>query len=136
MAIMDHVSDSVTKDGFLDIPDHFHLAVMYSKNFKFFNPEKEGQMQSLLRDLRDYSLSDITWGVITESIFEKNTGNPFIYTPAEEIFPLSTRMKKYFANPEYEKIKKKTMKTHYVLDVQSMETKKKAILIKTDIQEL
>jgi hypothetical protein len=136
MAMMDQASDSITKDGFLDVPDHFHLAVMYSRNFKFFNPEKEGEMRSLLRDFTKYTLADISWGVITESIFEKNTGSPFIYTPSEEIFPLSGRMKKYFSNPAYEKIMKKAMKTHYTLDIDLMEKKKKIILENHNIREL
>jgi hypothetical protein len=136
MAMMNEVSDEVIRDGFLDVPDHFHLAVMYSKSFNFFDPEKEGEMRALLRDLREHSLSDITWGVLTGSIFEKKTGKPYLYNPTEEIFSLSSRMRSYFKNRIYEKMVKEKMKTHYVIDMERTNARKAEILKTAKIVDL
>lgn len=136
MAMMNEVSDEVIRDGFLDIPDHFHLGVMYTRSFRFFDPAKEGEMRALLRDLRDHSLSDITWGVMTGSVLEKKSGKPYEYVPSEEIFPLSTRMRSYFNNKTYEKIMKDNLRKHYVLDIKKTAEGKTEILRKSKIVDL
>ncbi len=59
------VAREVIKDGFLDIPDHVHGAIMYSKKFMFFDPAHEGVIRALMRDLKGYSIADISWGVMT-----------------------------------------------------------------------
>jgi hypothetical protein len=136
-AMMRLVSNELTRDGFLDVPDHFHLAVIYSRNFQFFNPVEEGKMLSVLRDLDTSCLSDIAWGVITKSIIDKKTGDVFKYTPSEEIFPLSDRVKEYFTSAAYSKKVKETLKsTKFMLDVIKMQSEKKRILSKTNPAEL
>jgi hypothetical protein len=136
-AMMQLVSTDLTRDGFLDVPDHFHLAVIYSRNFKFFSPVEEGKMLAVLRDLDSSSLPDIAWGVITKSIIDKKTGEMFKYAPSEEIFPLSDRMKDYFSGSVYSKKVKETLKSaKYILDVTKMQSEKKRILSKTNPAEL
>ena len=137
IGMMQFVSGELTRDGFLDVPDHFHLGVMYSVSFKFFNPEREGETRALLRDLEGYSLSDITWGVITSEIYDKKTGSPFIYQPSEEIFAVSDRMSRYFRSPSYQKIVREMLKLKkYELNYEVMSKKKKAMLKNKDISEI
>ncbi|MCP4132584.1 MAG: hypothetical protein GY754_16590 [bacterium] len=102
--MMHVVAKEVTKDGFLDIPDHLHGAIMYSKKFKFFDPAHEGVLQALVRDLKGYSLSDISWGVLTGTIIEKFKNAPQKYDPSEQIFYVSNRMKKYYNSSKYKSI--------------------------------
>lgn len=134
--LMEIVAIDVTRDGFLDIPDHFHLAVMYSSCFHFYDPEKEGMIRSILRDLSKYSLHDITWGVITKSII--NSDSIFYeYVPGEEIFPVSKRMKDYFNQHKYKSIVRETMKNNnYTLDYNGMIEKKELILSKNNISDI
>jgi hypothetical protein len=128
-AMMEAVSEDLTRDGFLDVPDHFHLAVIYSRSFKFFSPEEEGKMLAILRDCSGRPLSDIAWGVVTKSIIEKKSGEAFLYTPSEEIFPISSRMKKYFSSHAYKKSCAETMRSlHFSLDMKKMESGKRKML--------
>jgi hypothetical protein len=128
-SMMGIVSEDLTRDGFLDVPDHFHLAVIYSRSFKFFSPEEEGKMLAVLRDCSKLQLSDIAWGVVTKSIIEKKSGKPFVYSPSEEIFPISARMKKYFSGSQYKKVCNYTMQNNtFVLDLKRMESGKKKLL--------
>lgn len=137
IGMMRYVSGELTRDGFLDVPDHFHLGVMYSDSFRFFNPEREGETKALLRDLEAYSLSDITWGVITSEIYDRKTGIPFVYSPSEEIFAVSDRMSRYFSSPSYQKSIKGILKSKkYILDYDAMSKKKKLILKSKNISEL
>ena len=103
MKMMYLVAEGVIKDGFMDVPDHMHGAVMYSRNFKFFNPAHEGVLRAILRDAKGHSLGDISWGMITGSIIDTVTGQPQVYDPSEQIFPVSRRLKKYFASKRYAK---------------------------------
>jgi hypothetical protein len=102
--MMKIVGHEVTRDGFLDIPDHMHGAVMYSKNFQFFDPVHEAIFRAILRDLRDYSLSDVSWGMITGTIIEKYKNAPQVYDPSEQIFPVSSRMNDYFESRNYKSV--------------------------------
>lgn len=103
MDMMYIVGREVIKDGFMDIPEHMHGAIMYSRKFKFFNPAHEAILKAILRDLQGYSLLDISWGMITGTIVDATTGKPQVYDPSEQIFPLSRRMKNYFKSKEYNK---------------------------------
>jgi hypothetical protein len=118
MDMMYIVAEGVTKDGFMDVPDHMHGAVMYSRNFKFFNPSHEGVLRAIVRDLSKYSLSDISWGMITGTVIDTSTGSPQVYDPSEQIFPVSDRIQKYFKSKKYMKkfneiYKKKTYSFDY-----------------------
>jgi len=42
------------KDGFLDIPDHMHGAIMYSRSLGFYDPTHGGILRAIT-DLSDYS---------------------------------------------------------------------------------
>ncbi len=102
MDLMYLAGKKIFKDGFMDIPEHFHGALMYSKKFKFFNPASEAILRAVLRDLQEYSLADLAWGMITETIIDSTTNKPYIYEPSEQIFPLSKFMKDYFNSKKYQ----------------------------------
>ncbi len=99
--MMYRVAKDVYKDGFLDVPDHLHGAIMYSKKFKYFDPFQEACLRSIIRDLKGYSLADISWGMITETIYEKAGNKAFVFQPSEQIFSVSKRMKTYFRSKKY-----------------------------------
>ncbi len=121
MELMYIVGEQVVKDGFMDVPDHFHGAVMYSRKFKFFNPSHEAILRAILRDIKGYSLSDMSWGMITGTIIDKNTNTPQVYDPSEQIFPVSKRMEEYFESKKYkDKFKKIYESKKYYFDYEKM----------------
>jgi len=131
------VGREVTKDGFMDIPDHMHGAIMYSRSFKFFNPRHEAILHAILRDLKHYSLSDITWGMITETIFDTYKNIPQKYDPSEQIFALSPRLKKYFKSVAYKTIYAKYYHIKkYRFDYDAMLKKRAEILKNKTISDL
>lgn len=131
------VAREVTRDGFMDIPDHMHGAVMYSRKFRFINPAHEAVLRAIIRDLEKYSLSDISWGMITETIYSRDTGKPQVYDPSEQVFPVSDRMYRYFQSgtyrSRYEQVYKKK---RYDFDYKLMVQKRDEILKNKNIVEL
>lgn len=128
--MMYRVAREVFKDGFMDIPDHMHGAIMYSKKYMFYNPVHEAILKAILRDLGDYPLGDISWGMITGTIVEKNSGESQEFSPSEQIFPVSERMKEYFHSKEYrDRFNSVLKKKKYIFNYDLM-VKKRAEMMK------
>lgn len=137
MEMMYIVGSEVIKDGFMDIPDHMHGAIMYSRKFKFFNPVHEAILQAIIRDLKGHTLLDISWGMITGTIVDAATGTPQVYDPSEQIFPLSRRMKSYFKSKEYQKkFDEVYKKKRYRFDYEKMTALRNEILKSKNVVEL
>ncbi len=129
MEMMYIVGREVIKDGFMDIPEHMHGAIMYARKFKFFNPAQEAILRAIIRDLEGHSLLDISWGMITGTIIDDTTGKPQVYDPAEQIYPLSRRIKKYYRSKAYEKrFKEVYRKKKYHFDFENMKAMRQEIL--------
>ena len=127
----------VLKDGFLDIPNHMHGAIMYSKKFKFFDPIHEGIIRAVIRDLGDYSLSDISWGILTGTIVDLAKNKPAVYAPGPQIHYVSGRMKKYFRSKKYRAtFKFYFKKKKYIFDYEEMIKRREATLQFKKIEDL
>ncbi|HOA36449.1 MAG: hypothetical protein WBK24_01360 [Dethiobacteria bacterium] len=124
-------------DGFMDVPEHFHGAVMYSQKFKFFDPVQEAVLQAILRDLKEYSLHDLSWGMLTKSIVDSSTGRPEIYIPSEQVFPISRHLNKYYNSKLY---RNSFMQAYgnkkYTLDYEAMLERKNKLLRNKRIEDL
>ncbi len=131
------MAKQIYKDGFLDIPDHMHNAIMYSKKFKFFDPVHEAIIRAAIRDMKKYSLADISWGVLTNTIIDVNKDEPQIYDPCEQIHYVSKRMKNYFKSRKYTSAFKNFYnKKKFYFDYEEM-LKRRDVLLKTKrIEEL
>lgn len=131
------VSSGIFKDGFMNVADHMHASIMYSKGFKFFDPEKEGSLRAILRDLNHYTLSDISWGSLTGSIIEKKSRLAHTFTPSQQIFPISERLIHYFSSKKYRDDYNRVYKgLSFFLDYEGMMAKKKEILRTRGIEDL
>ncbi|MBN1496845.1 MAG: hypothetical protein JXA07_08770 [Spirochaetes bacterium] len=135
--MMHVVAREIIKDGFLDIPDHMHGALMYSKKFKFFNPVHEGILRAIMRDLSKYSLADISWGIITRTIIEEYKNLPQDYAPSEQVFYVSERMRSYFHSKKYlATYNRYYKKKRYRFDYDEMVRRRDEILKSKNIAEL
>jgi hypothetical protein len=89
------------RDGFLKIADHVHNAIIYADIFMFVNSARQGYLNALRRDLEKFTLSDIAWGFLTETIYDGQTGVPEKYIPSEQVLPLSDGLMDYFTSRTY-----------------------------------
>lgn len=91
----------LARDGFLKIADHVHNAIIYADIFMFVNPDRQGYLNALRRDMEKFTLSDIAWGFLTETIYDGQTGAPEKYNPSEQVLPLSDRLMEHFTSRTY-----------------------------------
>lgn len=123
IALIERFAAETGASGILDVPEQFHAAAMYSRRFRFVDPEREAMVRAVLRDLHDYRLPDIAWGFATGTVYEKNTGQPARYHPAEQIFPIDRQLTDYFNSPRYRRRVTDAMKImHFEFDHEKMKS--------------
>lgn len=89
------------RDGFLKVADHVHNAIIYADIFMFINPARQGYLNALRRDLEKFTLSEIAWGFLTETIYDAKTGATEKYIPSEQVLPLADRLMEIFTSRKY-----------------------------------
>lgn len=108
------------KDAIVDIPEYFHSAVIYSglysriysRAYSFFSPVDAGIMQAMQRDMTEMPLADISLAIASDCLVNAGTGEPAIWQPSEQIYPLSEKLKIYVEDDRYKEIVITTMNDH------------------------
>lgn len=112
VGIFVNMSLRLKTDGLLNVPEHYHNAVFYSKHFKYFNPYTEGQFLAMQRDLRMAGLFKAAWAVELNCVIEKNTGKTFQWFTDEQVLFVSNRLEKYFESKEYTERTQGSLNSH------------------------
>jgi hypothetical protein len=124
-------------DAFTITGDHFHLAAMYSRYFRFIDPEKEAVLRAILRDLKGYSIGDISWGFITGTVEDKMKMKKAMFEPGEQMYPVTDNIRTYFSSKIYEASVEKAMGARrYSLDYNRLDSARKLLLKTEKIEEL
>lgn len=97
--------------GLVNIPEHYHNALLYSKIFYYINPEIQAKFLALAESLSNLPLDIATWGTEWGCVIDEKTNQEFNWIVEKQIVPMDVKLKKYFFNSEYqqyvEKLKKK-----------------------------
>ena len=88
-------------DGVLDVPDHFHTALFYSRKFRFLDPRAEGRFQAMARALKGIPLALASEAVQEGCLIDRATDLPILWEPAEQVMPLRDPLRRYLRSPEY-----------------------------------
>ncbi len=106
VALLEWVSRMIHKDGLMNIPEYFHNALFYSKWFKFIDPHMQGTMEAIYAQLtaQGHGIASLSFAVYFECLRDAQTGEPFAWTPHEQVLPLCESLRTYFARPEYEEM--------------------------------
>lgn len=98
-------------DVVVNIPEHFHNAVLYSRDFRFFDPQRQGTFLAMKRDLMknglsraSHALSPAADHIVTgpvEHVELREAVECVRWTPAEQILALSGRIVEYIRDPRY-----------------------------------
>jgi len=107
----------IGKDAIIDIPEYYHAAViysrlyseLYSRKYSFFSPFDGGQLQAMIRDFKGEPLADVSFAVALDCLRNARTGEPAHWMPSEQVYPISEKLHRYFAQREYKEIVEKTM---------------------------
>lgn len=120
--VMMRIIKRLNFEGILDIPEHFHGAVMYSPRFFFFNPEMQGKFEAMVRDLLTFPLAMTSYAMELGCVINRATGKIEGWSPGEQILPVSKRLKDYFSSNEYrEKARGAKERNSYIIDASKFE---------------
>lgn len=118
------VSRNTKIDGILNVPEFFHNGYFYSEQFFFYNPEKQAELNAIFNDLtkKGLNISDISFAVYFDCIFDQAKQKPYNWMAEEQICPLSGDIKEYFEHSEYrQKVNEIEKELHFDLDRERFE---------------
>jgi len=92
-------------DGILDVPDHFHTALIYSRSFRFLDPQAEGRFQAMARDLKGIPLALASEAVGEGCLIDTGTGLPVPWEPAEQVMPLCEPLRRHFRSAAFLRVR-------------------------------
>jgi hypothetical protein len=107
--------------GIFNVPEYFHDAVLFHKNFKFLDPRKEGNFRALIQSFKKYSLHVLSGLIHQNRIYDEVEGKTYNWKHGEMFYTESIEIhdmifdKKYFEEVEHSKHKSK-MKVLGLLD--------------------
>lgn len=91
-------------EGIMDIPEHFHGALMYSTKLSFFNPLMQGKFEAMVRDLKDTPMERVSYAVSLGCVLNTSSGQYETWEPGEQILPVSRRLMEYFSSEGYREL--------------------------------
>lgn len=110
-------ANTTGSDAILDIPEHYHGAVIYSEMYSFFSPIDGGRLNAMMRDLKGSPLADVSYGICYGCLINEHTGENELWKPSEQIYPTSKRLKNYANSTKYKEILEDSANTHkYSID--------------------
>lgn len=105
MALFTLMGRNLQVEGIVNVPEHFHTGLLFSKRFLFLSPHMQAQVTQVAHDLwKKYRLSMIAWAGATNAIIHQESGEPFEWQPRKQIIPLQSQLRQYFKSDLYQDI--------------------------------
>lgn len=101
LSLLRQIGKEFLLDGILDVPDHFHTALIYSRRFRFLDPQAEGRFQAMARDLKGLPLALASEAVGEGCLIDTGTGLPVPWEPAEQVMPLREPLRHHFRSSAF-----------------------------------
>ncbi len=121
--LVSEVVKETGRTGVLDVPEHYHGALFYSRWFRFYNPEIEGKFLAMQRDLSDYPLYVVTHAIFNDCLFNATEGKLEKWVPGEQIMSLCDELSGYFGHRLYAEARDRAfLGNKYELDMERYET--------------
>lgn len=94
------LAEQLELEGVSNYPEYYHNAFLYQRDFRFYNPAREGMLEALSRDLAGLSLAERTWAIERGGVRHAQ-GEVFVWESDLQILPLSQRVRDYFESARY-----------------------------------
>lgn len=105
LSFLKKIGEELSLDGLLDLPDHFHSALFYSRTFRFLDPYAEGRFLAMARDLSGIPLALASEAIQEGCLVEAATSLPVLWEPSEQVMPLRDPLRRYLRTPEYRSVR-------------------------------
>jgi hypothetical protein len=101
LRLLSFFSRDLTADAILDVPDHFHTALFYSRLFRFLDPDEEGKLLAIARDLAGVPLALASEAIRRGCLVDRATSGPLPWTPSEQVMPGRGPLRRFLRSPGY-----------------------------------
>jgi len=116
MDIFVYIAKLVRSDALLAFPAFYHNAVLFSRYFRFLNPEKEGEMLAVHRAFPDMTIRQLAWAVYLGCILRAD-GTVYEWRAEEQVHPLHRSLRDHFDSKAYrERVKEAAARSAFGLD--------------------
>ncbi len=105
-------SRELSVDGVLDVPDHFHTALFYSRDFLYLDPEAEGRFLAIARDLSGVPLALASDAILEGCLVDRTTGAPIPWPVAEQVMAWRGPLRRFFRSPSYREARNRALADH------------------------
>jgi hypothetical protein len=101
LGLLSFFSRELAVDGILDVPEHFHTALFYSRLFRFLDPAEEGKLLAISRDLAGAPLALVSEAIHKGCLVDGGTAKPLPWNPSEQVMPGRGPLRKFLRSKEY-----------------------------------
>ena len=117
--------DAGRKDAIVDVPQHYHAAVIYSRLYSsiysrlyaFFSPIDAGLVEAMIRDLSDRPLAPVSLAISSGCLVNEVSGAHETWRASEQVYPITKLLQEYVESREYKAIVEETAaKVKYAID--------------------
>lgn len=88
------------KDCLVAFPAFFHNALLFSRYFRFLNPEKEGEVAAIRKAFSHMPFKQLAW-IVHLNCLRRKDGSPYEWRSEEQVYPLNRALKEYFESRDY-----------------------------------
>jgi len=115
ISLLKAFSRELSVDGVLDVPDHYHTALFYSRAFRYLDPEAEGRFQAIARDLSGVPLALASDAIREGCLVDRNTGAPMPWPVAEQVMAVRGPLRRFLRSPSYREARNRALADHRVI---------------------
>jgi len=112
IALLKALSRELSIDGVLDVPDHFHTALFYSRAFRYLDPEAEGRFLAIARDLSGVPLTLASDAIREGCLIDRTTGAAISWPTAEQVMALRGPLRRFLRSPSYREARNRALADH------------------------
>jgi hypothetical protein len=112
IALLKSISRELSVDGVLDVPDHFHTALFYSRAFRYLAPEVEGRFLAIVRDLSGIPLTLASDAIREGCLVDRKTGASISWPAAEQVLALRGPLSRFLHSPSYREARNRALADH------------------------
>ncbi len=94
-------------DGMLDVPEHFHTALFYSRSFRYLDPAVEGRFQAIARDLEGVPLALASESIRKGCLVDRATGAPLPWQASEQVMTERGPLHRFLHSQGYRDVRDK-----------------------------
>ena len=111
------------KGGLLAFPAFYHNAVLFSRYFRFADPEKEAEVRAIHRTFQHVPIKQMAW-IVHLGCLRAAEGEIYEWSAAEQILPLRRDVKAYFDSRAYRDAVRAALDDYrFVIDWEAFERK-------------